>query len=112
MKEVELKHKEVHKEIREFGGWLTRNLRRRLSARAAGGGPKLVVHATLDPSGLRDEGGLLTPLWAGTAALDVAFRDENGAPVARMTTTAEPRAGQLPPSGDRLIDDVEAFLRP
>lgn len=97
-----------HKDLKAFAAWLTRNAKDRLKAGASG--PKLVVTMTLDPSDLREEGGLITTKWRGTVALDVAFADEKGASVARMRTQASPAAGHLEPAGDRLLDDVVDFL--
>ena len=47
----------------------------------------------------------------GVAELQAAFTTEPGAPVARVSAAAEtPASGQLAPAGDRLLDDVLAFL--
>jgi hypothetical protein len=100
-----------HKDFKLFAATLTRNARQRLSERFSGAGPKLVLTLTLDLSGLKEVGGLISSRWEGTVGLSAAFHTDAGAPVARISTSAPPSAnGQLPPAGDRLLDDVLDFI--
>jgi hypothetical protein len=115
VKDVELADQKAHKDIRQFAAWLKRNAQDRLSRRFSGSGPKLVVTLTLDPRGLRDQGGLITARWAGPVALEAAFRAEAGTSVAKAVVAAEipqggPFSGFLEPSGDRLLDDLLDFV--
>ena len=111
MKEVELLGKNAHKDFKGLAVWLTRNARHRLGARFSGSGPKLVAALKLDPDGLRPRGGLFTTQWVGVAELRADFTTEQGAPVAKVSAAAEPSPnGQLEPAGDRLLDDLAAFL--
>ena len=109
MKELAVE-KGAHKDIQAFAVWLNRNAKERLGARFGGSGPKLVATLRLDTRGLRDRGGLITAQWTGTAALEAAFATEQGASVARVVCHAEPAKGHLEPAGDRLLDDLLAFL--
>jgi hypothetical protein len=115
VKDVEFVDPKAHKDIRQFAAWLKRNAQDRLGRRFSGGSPKLVVTLTLDPRGLRDQGGLITARWAGTVALEAAFRTEPGASVARAAVSSQipqggPFSGFLEPSGDRLLDDLLDFV--
>ena len=111
VKDVAVSAPKGHKDFKVFQEWMTRNARARLPESVRGSGPKLAATLTIDFSGLREVGGLISSRWEGSLALDVAFRGEDGAAVARMRSSAPvPAHGQLNPAGDRLLDDVAEFL--
>lgn len=111
VKDVELLDPKVPKDVRDLAGWLTRNLRARVTPLVRGSGPKLVLAAKLDPRGLREVGGLIHTRWGGAATLDATFTTEKGEFVAQVVSTADASPnGQLSPAGDRLVDDVASFV--